>query len=171
MDMDARVFTALEELLHVMREALISHGPTPDANVRPIGGPDRFPSQQAAGKAQEAELRKFFGAAPPAVEVLMLGAGSGKPVASLFPGSPAPTENERWVVAVETPAKPRQRLALTPVLLNRGRQAFFLVAGKNKREIAGALQAEPARKPSQYPAGIIKPEGHLVWLLDKAAEG
>ena len=153
------------------REALILHVPIPEANVHPMWGPDRFPSQQDAAEAHEAELRKFFGAAPPAFDVQMLGLGVEGHVASLFPGSPALTEKQSWVMAVEAPAKPPQRLTLTPVVLNRGRHTFFLVAGENKRDIVAALRAEPAGKPSQYPAGIIKPEGYSLWFLDRAAEG
>jgi len=75
------------------------------------------------------------------------------------------------VMAVEAPAKPPQRLTLTPAVLNRGRNTFFLVAGENKREIVAALRAESDSRPSQYPAGIIRPEGRALWFLDQAAEG
>jgi 6-phosphogluconolactonase len=92
-------------------------------------------------------------------------------VASLFPGSPALAELRRWVLPVQAPAKPPQRLTLTPAVLNRGRHTFFLVAGANKREIVTALRAEPAGKPSEYPAGQIQPEGRSVWFLDQAADG
>jgi hypothetical protein len=34
-----------------------------------------------------------------------------------------------------------------------------------------ALRAEPDGKPSQYPAGQIRPEGRSVWFLDRLAEG
>jgi Glucosamine-6-phosphate isomerases/6-phosphogluconolactonase len=92
METDARVFTALEELLHVLREALISYGPTPDANVQPIGRPDRFPSQQAAGETQELELRvSFSGQRLPHLTSRCRGLGAENPVASLFPGSPGLT--------------------------------------------------------------------------------
>jgi 6-phosphogluconolactonase/glucosamine-6-phosphate isomerase/deaminase len=44
------------------------------------------------------------------------------------------------------------------------------VAGKDKREILGALRAEPDSRPSQYPAGRIRPaDGSVLWLLDQAA--
>ena len=65
-------------------------------------------------------------------------------------------------MAVEAPAKPPQRLTLTPVVLNRARNTFFLVCGADKREIVGALRSEPESKPSQYPAGMIRPEGRVA---------
>jgi 6-phosphogluconolactonase len=143
----------------------------PPENVHPMRGPDFYPSPEAAAEGYEAELRKFFGAAPPAFDVQLLGLGPEGHVASLFPGSPALEEKKRWVLPVIAPAKPPQRLTLTPVVLNRGRNTFFAVAGANKREIVAALKAEPEGRPSQYPAGIIKPEGRSLWFLDKAAEG
>jgi 6-phosphogluconolactonase len=153
------------------REALIERVSIPVGNVHPMRGPDDFATQEAAAEAYEVELRNFFGAAPPAFDVQLLGLGVEGHVASLFPGSPALEEKRRWVMAVEAPAKPPQRLTLTPAVLNRGRNTFFLVAGQNKREIVASLRAEPATKPSRYPAGILRPEGRSVWFLDNAAEG
>jgi 6-phosphogluconolactonase len=153
------------------RETLIERVPIPATNVHPMRGPDNSPTQEAAAEAYEAELRNFFVAAPPAFDVQLLGLGVEGHVASLFPGSLALEEKHRWVMAVEAPAQPPQRLTLTPAVLNRGRRTFFLVAGQNKREIVAALRAEPATRPSQYPAGIIRPEGRSVWFLDQAAEG
>jgi 6-phosphogluconolactonase len=153
------------------REALMAHVPIPEANVHRIGGPDDFATQEAAAEAYEAQLREFFGSAPPAFDVQMLGLGVEGHVASLFPGSPALAEKQKWVMAVEAPAQPPRRLTLTPAVLNRGRHTFFLVAGENKRPIVAALGAEPEGQTSQYPAGIIRPEGHSLWFLDKAAAG
>jgi 6-phosphogluconolactonase len=143
----------------------------PAENVHPMRGPEYFPSPEAAAEAYEAELRSFFGAAAPAFDVQLLGLGVEGHVASLFPDSSALAERRRWVVPVQAPAKPPQRLTLTPVVLNRGRHTFFLVAGANKHEIVAALRAEPDGKPSQYPAGQIRPEGRSVWFLDRLAEG
>jgi 6-phosphogluconolactonase len=151
------------------RETLIGRVPIPAANVHPM--PTDSPRPEAAAEAYEAELRKFFGGAAPAFDVQLLGLGVEGHVASLFPGSPALDEKHKWAMAVEVPAKPQQRLTLTPAVLNQGRNTFFLVAGQNKREIVALLRAEPATRPSQYPAGIIRPEGRSLWFLDKAAEG
>jgi 6-phosphogluconolactonase len=153
------------------RETLIEHVPIPAANVHPMRGPEDFPTPEKAAEAYEAELRKFFASTPPAFDVQLLGLGVEGHTASLFPGSPALEEKKRWVAAVEAPAKPPQRLTLTPVVLNQARNTFFLVVGADKREIIAALQDEPASKPSQYPAGIIRPEGRVLWFLDKAAGG
>jgi 6-phosphogluconolactonase len=143
----------------------------PAANVHRMPGPEDFSTPQGAAEAYETELRGFFGSAPPAFDVQLLGLGVEGHTASLFPGSPALAEKQRWVMPVVAPAKPPNRLTLTPVVLNRGRNTFFLVGGADKREIIGALRNEPDSKPSQYPAGLIKPDGRVLWFLDQAAAG
>ncbi|MGB0036245.1 MAG: 6-phosphogluconolactonase [Candidatus Acidiferrales bacterium] len=151
------------------RETLLSQVPIPAANVH--GVPTTIQPPDKAAEAYEAELRKFFGSAAPEFDVQLLGLGIEGHVASLFPGSPALEEKTRWVLPVIAPAEPPQRLTLTPVVLNRGRNSFLLVAGENKREIMKALRAEPDSRPSAYPAGQIRPSGRLLWFLDQAAAG
>jgi 6-phosphogluconolactonase len=153
------------------RETLIARVPIPAANVHPMPGPEDFSTPGAAADAYEAELRKFFGSTPPAFDLQLLGLGVEGHTASLFPGSPALEEKKRWVAAVEAPAKPPQRLTLTPLVLNQARNTFFLVCGADKREIVAALRDEPESEPSQYPAGMIRSAGRVLWFLDKAAAG
>ena len=152
------------------RETLIAHVPIPKENVHPM--PTNFPSPENAAEAYEVELRKFFGeGAAPAFDVQLLGLGVEGHTASLFPGSPALDEQQRWVVAVTAPAEPPQRLTLTPIVLNQGLNTFFLVAGEDKREILAALRSEPQNVQSKYPAGRIRPARGVVWYLDQAAAG
>jgi len=149
------------------RETLIERVPIPTANVHPM--PTDLPQAEKCAEAYGTELRKFFGAEPPAFDVQLLGLGPDGHTASLFAGSPALEETTRWVMAVEAPAKPPRRLTLTPVVLNRGRNTFFLVAGAEKWQIVAALRNEAASRPSAYPAGSIQPAGRVVWFLDEAA--
>jgi 6-phosphogluconolactonase len=151
------------------RESLIAHVPIPKDNVHPM--PTELPSPEKAAEAYEAELRRFFGAGPPAFDLQLLGLGVEGHTASLFPGSPALEEKERWVAAVEAPAKPPQRLTLTLLVLNQARNTFFLVVGEDKRKIMAALRGEALSGPSPYPAARIQPSGPVVWFLDKAAAG
>jgi 6-phosphogluconolactonase len=143
----------------------------PASNVHPMPGPEDFATPAKAAEAYEAELRGFFGSAPPAFDVVLLGLGVEGHTASLFPGSPALQDHRAWVAAVQAPAKPPQRLTLTPVVLDQARNTFFLVCGEDKREILRALRCEPPSKPSQYPAGMIRPQGRVLWFLDEAAAG
>ena len=151
------------------RETLISHVPIPAENVHPM--PTNLSSPEECARAYETELLKFFGSEPPAFDVQLLGIGDEGHTASLFPGSPALGEKVRWVAAVRVAAQPPQRITLTPVVLNQGRNTFFLVAGEGKRAILSAIRDEPASKPSQYPAARIHPAREPVWFLDQAAAG
>jgi len=151
------------------RESLIAHVPIPTENVHPM--PTDAPQPEKAAEAYEAELRRFFGAGAPAFDLQLLGLGVEGHTASLFPGSPALEERERWVAAVEAPAKPPQRLTLTLPVLNQARNTFFLVAGADKQAIIRALQDQSTEGPGPYPAARIQPSGPVVWFLDKAAAG
>ena len=149
------------------RESLISRVPIPAANVHPV--PTEISPPASAAEAYEAELRKFFGSAAPAIDLQLQGLGVEGHTASLFPGSPVLEERQRWVAAVEVDATPKRRITFTPVVLNSGLNTFFLVAGKDKREILAALQGENQPKTSQYPAARLHPAGPVIWFLDNAA--
>jgi 6-phosphogluconolactonase len=151
------------------REALIAHIPIPANNVHPM--PTDSPDPGKAAEAYESDLRGFFGSAPPAFDVQLLGLGVEGHTASLFPGSPALEETQRWVVAVEVPAEPSRRLTLTPAVLNQGRNTFFLVSSADKRAVIAGLRDEADSGPSRYPAGQIRPAGRVLWFLDQSAAG
>ena len=151
------------------RESLISRVPIPAGNVHPFR--TELPTPEEAAADYEAELRKFFGDEPPAFDVQLLGLGEEGHTASLFPGSPALNEKQRWAMSVTVPVQPPQRLTLTPVVLNRGRNTFFLVAGGKKREILQKLRDEQNPESSEYPAASLQPGGRIIWYLDKAAAG
>jgi 6-phosphogluconolactonase len=151
------------------REALLSQVSIPVENIHPI--PTDFGDPEACAQAYEANLRGFFGSAPPAFDLQLLGLGAEGHTASLFPGSQALEEQTNWVAAVEAPESPHQRLTLTPVVLNEGCNTWFLVSGAEKRAIVQALRREDEnmRSTSQYPAARLRPAGKVVWFMDRAA--
>src|SRR5580692_3029602 len=150
------------------RETLLSHVPIPAANVHPA--PTNLPTPQAAATAYDAELRKFFGSAPPAFDVTLLGIGPEGHTASLFPGSPALDEQKLWVEAVTVKAKPPHRLTFTLPVLNQSRNTYFLAAGEEKKEILDAIRGVSDPAQSQYPAARIQPiDGRVLWFLDQPA--
>jgi len=151
------------------RETFISRVPIPPENVHPMPTVSAPPDKSA--ETYELELRNFFGTEPPEIDLQLQGIGQEGHTASLFPGSPALEEKQRWVLAVRVAATPPQRVTLSPVVLNRGRNTIFLVSGAKKREIIAALRSEPDSKTSRYPAARIQPPGGVLWMLDKAAAG
>ncbi len=151
------------------RESLIARVAIPAENVHPMA--TDAPQPEKAAEAYEAELRRFFGTGAPAFDLQLLGLGVEGHTASLFPGSAALEEKERWVAAVVAPAKPPQRLTLTLPVLNQARNTFFLVTGADKRAIMTGLRDQSTEGPSPYPVARIQPSGPVIWFLDKSAAG
>jgi 6-phosphogluconolactonase len=109
--------------------------------------------------AYEATLRSRIPGDPPRLDLVLLGMGSDGHTASLFPGDPVWRDTERLVLATVAPVEPRERISLTPRLLNAAREVVFLVTGASK--------AEALRRP---PVVVVDPpDGTVRWLVDEAA--
>ena len=108
-------------------EALLAKVP---ASVYPMPG-------SCDARAYEALLRRHFGADIPVFDLVFLGLGEDGHTASLFPGSPALTEQTRLVVAVERPD--HHRITMTLPVLSAARAVIFLVSGRDKRRALGQL--------------------------------
>jgi len=127
------------------------------------------PDLEAAALAYEAELRLAFGTRGeelPAFDLVWLGMGPDGHVASLFPGSKALREMQRWVVPNWAPARRIWRLTLTLPVLNAAREVHFLVSGKNKANAISHIRSGRSR----LPAARVHAQ-RTVWLLDRAAAG
>ncbi|MDX6592441.1 MAG: 6-phosphogluconolactonase [Gaiellales bacterium] len=134
------------------RTALLDHVPIPASQIHPLTDADQY----------EALLRAFFGERPDA-DLQLLGMGEDGHTASLFPGSVALLETERWVMAPPDVVQGMARLTWTIPALNAARRKLFLVSGESKREALARIRAgEP------LPAGMI--DG-AEWLVDRAAAG
>lgn len=151
------------------RLALLDHVPLLPENIHRMAG-EKEPQQAAAG--YEEELRAFFEArrlSSPCFDLVLLGMGEDGHTASLFPGTAAVREQERWVVAHLVAALKARRITLTPVILNQAAQTTFLVSGAGKAERLRQVLEGPAQ-PEQLPAQAIHPQnGRLTWLVDEAA--
>jgi 6-phosphogluconolactonase len=151
----------------MFREALLDRVAVPAENVHPM--PTGLPKPEDAAVAYEHTLRQFFGSGPPAFDLILLGLGGEGHTASLFPGSPALMEKDRWVVAVDAPVEPHLRLTLTLPVLNRAREVIFLASGAGKSEVIASMERQPELAAMRYPAACIQPQGRVVWFLDRAA--
>lgn len=139
------------------------------ANIHPMPTAAADPDQ--AARAYEQILRQQFGGAAPRFDLVLLGIGPEGHTASLFPGSSALAERERWVVAVRVAAQPPQRLTLTLPSLNGAENIFFLAEGEKKREIVSKLLSLKPGEETKYPAAQMQPRGRLLLFLDQAALG
>jgi 6-phosphogluconolactonase len=124
----------------------------------------------AAARAYEDELVAALGA-PPIFDLVLLGMGPDGHTASLFPGSAALAETQRWVVANQVTSPlvhgSATRITLTAPAINAARHVRFLVTGADKAA-ALAQVVEGARDPERYPSQLIAAED-LAWLVDPAA--
>ena len=152
---------------HLAWEALLRHVPIPPENIHAILT-ERISS--AAGAAEyEAALKRFYGldkldAGCPLFDLTLLGLGEDGHIASLFPGSPALAETEKWVVPV-IGAGELDRITLTYPALASSAAVAFLVVGERKREVlARARAGDPAS-----PATCLRPGGAVYWFADRAA--
>ena len=152
----------------MVREALLSRAPIPEANIHAI--PTEGVTPAAAASAYERELKSFYGAerldaARPLFDVTFLGLGLDGHTASLFPGTAVLAERDRWVAAVVR-TQSETRITLTYPALESSRHVAFLVAGKEKRAILGRLR----RGDRSLPAARLCPTGTLWVFGDAAAE-
>jgi 6-phosphogluconolactonase len=154
-----------ESNYNMARESLIAHVAIPSDNIHAM--PTDYPNPDTAAREYQSVLRQFFGAQAE-FDIVFLGLGVEGHTASLFPGSPALSESQRWVVAAEVPATPPKRLTVTYPVLNRGRNVFFLVAGQAKHEIVQAIRRDPGGPASSYPAARVEAP-RIVWFMDQAA--
>ena len=79
------------------RQALLDHVLVPAANIHPI--PFRSSPRESAVEYEDI-LRAFFSAGPPRFDLVFLGLGENGHTASLFPGTSAAAERDRWVTEV-----------------------------------------------------------------------
>jgi 6-phosphogluconolactonase len=123
----------------------------------------------AAALAYEAELRLVFGVsgtALPAFDLMWLGLGPDGHTASLFPGSAALREQERWVVPNFWRAADTWRMTVTYPVIDAARETVFLVTGENKVNAVRHVRSGRSRLPAARVRG-----GSVTWLLDAAAAG
>ena len=147
-------------------------GMTKRALIDPLGltRVHRIEAERPAEAAASDYERALVGAlgVPPVFDLVWLGMGPDGHTASLFPGSPALVEKQRFCVAnlVDSPLTKGKatRITLTYPALAAARAVRFLVAGADKKDALARIRAG-----ADLPAGRVK--GNVDWYTDNAAEG
>lgn len=159
------------------REALLDRVPIPAGNVHRIRA-EAVPEEAAA--EYESCLRKFFGQhstagpaagapRPPRFDLILLGMGEDGHAASLFPGTAALSERNRWVIAHYVEKLAAWRITLTLAVINAAAEVMFLVSGARKAETLRRVLAG-FDKPPALPAQMVRlADGRLLWLVDAEA--
>ena len=123
----------------------------------------------AAAMGYESELRLAFGArgsGPPAFDLIWLGMGPDGHTASLFPGTTALDELDRWVVGNWVPQQDTWRMTLTFPVLTAARDVLFVVTGADKADPLRAIRTGGSGLPAERVAG-----DQVEWIVDSAAAG
>jgi 6-phosphogluconolactonase len=129
--------------------------------------PADAPDLAAAALAYEAKLRLAFdvaGADPPAFDLIWLGMGPDGHTASLFPGSTALAERERWVAATWAPGPGAWRMTLTYPVLDAGRDVIFVVTGSDKADALRRIVAGGSGLPAEEVRAAT-----VEWIVDAEA--
>lgn len=103
--------------------------------------------------------------ATPPLDLVHLGLGSDGHTASLFPGSTALDERDRFVVATGDDAHAHRRLTFTFRAIARSPLVVLTVRGAGKRDALARIRAG-----EDLPGARIR-GGRVVWLADPAAAG
>lgn len=95
-------------------------------------------------------------------DLILLGMGDDGHTASLFPGTTALEERERWVVANEVAKFEEHRITFTYPLINAARHVCFLITGENKRPVYERIFAGGQEDPA---ARVSPVNGRLTWMI------
>ena len=169
------------------RDLFLDHLPVPREQIHPMrcGGTGTEEDALATAEGYEALLRGMFESAgrdaPRGLDLVILGLGDDGHTASLFPGSAAAAEREKWVtVSYAEPHGPDSlgpvkalgtwRVTLTASFINMAETVVFLVSGATKPDIVRRVLEGVEERDATLPARLIRPaSGRLYWFLDNQA--
>jgi 6-phosphogluconolactonase len=154
------------------RIALLDHISIPARNVHPMPSSDsEFGNDlPAAALAYEKLLAAHAEPGDPApnFDVHLLGVGPDGHINSIFPNSPAARETTQLVTSVtNSPKPPPRRITLTLPAIQRSRQVWMMVSGKEKAEAVAAAIA--GADPVSAPAAGATGQENTIWFLDTDA--
>ena len=150
-------------------DTLLDHVPIPADQIH-VMRTDTLPRKSM--EVYEQTLHQYFDGLPHTFDLVLLGMGDDGHTLSLFPGPGTAMVHEQtaWTRTYFLDRQSMYRLTLTAPVVNRAAAVAFMVAGSNKTmALHEVLYGD--YQPDTYPAQLIKPEGELLWFVDKAAIG
>ncbi|MBI5837921.1 MAG: 6-phosphogluconolactonase [Candidatus Eisenbacteria bacterium] len=151
----------------MLQESLLARAPLPASRIHRLRG--ELPPPRAAWLA-ESEWRDLYpdGTEWPDLDFVVLGMGADGHTASLFPGTSALEEGERWVVENYVPQMDGWRLTLTFPVLERARAGVVLVTGEDKTETLVHVM-NPALELDLPICRLLRANPRLLFLADRDA--
>ena len=149
------------------RQALLDSVPLLPDHIHPL--PYHSDAHDAAVAYQKILQDQFSSAGRyPRFDLVWLGMGDDGHTASLFPGTAALKEQERWCTEVYVEKLNSWRVSLTFPVLNNAAQVCMLISGAAKAQRLQQVLCPGDRVPD-LPIMSIHPAGDLYWLVDAAA--
>ncbi len=148
----------------VARRAFLDALDIPEGNVHPW---PILETAEASAEAYSDILQSLLGL-DFSFTLTLLGLGSDRHTASLFPGT-GTVHARGLTVASRPPAAAEPRLSLTVEALNRSRTTLFLVSGAGKQAALDDLLATPAPDSGEHPARAISATRDLFVVTDLPA--
>jgi 6-phosphogluconolactonase len=152
------------------RRALLDRVGVPAERVHampPSDGEFAEPEDAAAWYAAELASAAPEGRALPRLDLLLLGMGPEGHVASIFPESPAVTDDRTVLAVRDCPKPPPTRVSLGFAAINAAEEVWLLVAGAPKAP--AVAQALAGADPAELPAAGVHGIRATRWLLDETA--
>ncbi|MEM6364100.1 MAG: 6-phosphogluconolactonase [Planctomycetota bacterium] len=144
----------------MVRQALLDHLPAEKVHAFAVptgAGQGDTETTAVVANQYETKLKTVFeGQSWPTWDLVLLGLGDDAHTASLFPGTEALTNSDRWFVANWVPKFDAFRFTLTAAAINSGRRKLFLVSGENKRDALERAHSKQPSDPNAYPSQLIE---------------
>jgi 6-phosphogluconolactonase len=154
------------------RRALLDRVGVPEERIHAMpasDGPFADPEDAAAWYAGELAVAAPAGREVPRFDVLLLGMGPEGHVASIFPESPAASDDRPAIAVRHCPKPPPTRVSLGFPAINTAEEVWLIVAGEGKAP--AVAEALTGAEPVQLPAAGVRGTRATRWLLDAAAAG
>ncbi|MGX5653991.1 6-phosphogluconolactonase [Geodermatophilus nigrescens] len=162
----------------MVRQELLSADGTQKAHWHPVDADEDADPDRIAREYEELIRREVphDDAGLPSFDLIMLGMGSDRHTASLFPGKPALDEEDRLVVSSPPGVLPPpvDRVTFTFPLINSARTVLALTTGADKADAFADVRDQLEQEPSQthVPAARVRPRsGKVIWVVDRPAAG
>ena len=154
---------------HMAYRAMLASVPLPEQNIHAV---DVIEGDAAATARQyESKLQVIpkTDTGIPRFDLMLLGMGDDGHTASLFPGTPALQESDRWACEVFVEKLQSWRVSLTFPVINAAATVLFLVSGKSKAPVLARLFQPDSE--ATYPVQQVRSDGpnEVLWCLDQEA--